>query len=112
MKQALKKVGIVDLLLVIAVFMIAAGLFGPIYAKSRAKVKAAPVATSTAPARPASVQTSVQTLARPAGRCYAVGPKRGSYPWPETEGCHGGRCGTSLGAWARSARGRACLRER
>ena len=53
MRQALKKIGIVDVLLAIAVLMIAAGLFGPIYAKSRVKVKAAPVATSTAPARPA-----------------------------------------------------------
>ena len=54
MRQAMKKLGIVDLLLVIAIFMIAAGLFGPIYAKSRVKVKAAPVATSAAPARPAA----------------------------------------------------------
>jgi len=53
MKQALKKIGVVDVLLAIAVLMIAAGLFGPIYAKSRVKVKAAPVATSPAPTRPA-----------------------------------------------------------
>ena len=53
MRQALKGIGIVDLLLVIAVFMIAVGLFGPIYAKSRAKLKAAPVATAPAPARAA-----------------------------------------------------------
>lgn len=52
MRHTEKGIGIVDLLLVIAVFMIAAGLFGPIYAKSRAKVKAAPVATAPAPARP------------------------------------------------------------
>ena len=53
MRRSEKGFGIVDLLMVIAIFMIAAGLFGPIYSKSRAKVKAAPVATAPAHARSA-----------------------------------------------------------
>jgi hypothetical protein len=52
MRQALKKVGVLDLLLVISLLMIVVGMFGPFYARSRAKAKASPVATSPAPTRP------------------------------------------------------------
>ncbi|MFB3922480.1 MAG: hypothetical protein ACE145_12205 [Terriglobia bacterium] len=47
----MKKFGVIDLLFVISLLMIAIGLFGPIYQKSRAaKVKATPVAAAPAPA--------------------------------------------------------------